>query len=604
MTTEHRIVCGAAAQNDQKGHLFLRIDEVDVHAELKVSHLRRHFLKEMPDILADLLEVAAYVYAADSAISRGGPVASQMGHDWRRSLQFEVPVRRREIWEDPTTHRLLTETLGFLSEDTYSFAFHDHPRHGVEAAIPFLDLSEDDAWRPDEVIMFSGGLDSLAGALEAVLDRQNRVALVSHSSAPVMTRVQRELANVLAGMGREGRPDRVRHFPIRARMQDRALKEGSHRSRSFLFATLGVVIARSFGLDRIDFCENGIVSLNLPVLAQHVGTRATRSTHPQALKGLGELFTALLGDTVRIGNPLFWKTKTDVLYRIRQLGRADLIKRSRSCANVRRTSRMHPHCGRCSQCIDRRFAALAAELGDDDPSEAYEVDLLEGPREGQDRELALAYVRNARRVRAITPSELTQVFPEVSRALESLDLDPSVASNRIVDLLRRHGKAVTDVMERALDAPERPPGSLLDLYAAPDEVPSYRHALKLEPEPFKLLIEIDDQNQWAKLNRAVTVRKTLFLTIETFAASHLASLSQGLAPEDYDLLRARDLQKSWGLEEQSTVRRRIQNLRSVLDKEFGEGASDILENQPWYGYRLRPESVTIHKVDLGRPPSG
>jgi len=135
-------------------------------------------------------------------------------------------------------------------------------------------------------------------------------------------------------------------------------------------------------------------------------------------------------------------------------------------------------------------------------------------------------------------------------------------------------------------------------------VPSYRHAAKPEPEPFKLLIEIDEQNQWAKLNRAVAVRKTLFLTIETFTASHLASLLRGLAPEDYDLLRAKDLQKAWDLEELSTVRRRIQNLRSLLDKELGEGASDILENQPWYGYRLRPESVTIRKIDLGGPPSG
>ena len=88
-------------------------------------------------------------------------------------------------------------------------------------------------------------------------------------------------------------------------------------------------------------------------------------------------------------------------------------------------------------------------------------------------------------------------------------------------------------------------------------MPSYRHAAKPEPEPFKLLIEIDEQNQWAKLNRAVAVRKTLFLTIETFTASHLASLLRGLAPEDYDLLRAKDLQKAWDLEEQSTVRRRI-----------------------------------------------
>ena len=45
----------------------------------------------------------------------------------------------------------------------------------------------------------------------------------------------------------------------------------------------GAVTARLFGLDRITFFENGIVSLNLPPLAQVVGARATRTTHPQVL---------------------------------------------------------------------------------------------------------------------------------------------------------------------------------------------------------------------------------------------------------------------------------------------------------------------------------
>ena len=42
---------------------------------------------------------------------------------------------------------------------------------------------------------------------------------------------------------------------------------------------------------------------------------------------------------------------------------------------------MHSHCGCCSQCLDRRFGALAAGLGEDDPEEMYEVDLLTGARE-------------------------------------------------------------------------------------------------------------------------------------------------------------------------------------------------------------------------------
>jgi hypothetical protein len=43
---------------------------------------------------------------------------------------------------------------------------------------------------------------------------------------------------------------------------------------------LAAVTARLFGLDRIKFFENGVLSLNLPPLAQVVGTQATRTTHP------------------------------------------------------------------------------------------------------------------------------------------------------------------------------------------------------------------------------------------------------------------------------------------------------------------------------------
>ena len=36
---------------------------------------------------------------------------------------------------------------------------------------------------PDTVMMFSGGLDSFAGALEEIIERNNKIALISHFSA-------------------------------------------------------------------------------------------------------------------------------------------------------------------------------------------------------------------------------------------------------------------------------------------------------------------------------------------------------------------------------------------------------------------------------------
>ena len=68
--------------------------------------------------------------------------------------------------------------------------------------------------------------------------------------------------------------------------KDKALgREYTQRTRSFLFAALGVTFARMSGLDRLRFYENGVVSLNLPPSPQVVGARASRTTHPRVLGG-------------------------------------------------------------------------------------------------------------------------------------------------------------------------------------------------------------------------------------------------------------------------------------------------------------------------------
>jgi len=47
-----------------------------------------------------------------------------------------------------------------------------------------------------------------------------------------------------------------------------------------------------------------------------------------------------------------------------------------SCARIREMTVPQTHCGVCSQCVDRRFAVLAARLEAHDPETLYKLDLL------------------------------------------------------------------------------------------------------------------------------------------------------------------------------------------------------------------------------------
>jgi 7-cyano-7-deazaguanine synthase in queuosine biosynthesis len=118
-------------------------------------------------------------------------------------------------------------------------------------------------------------------------------------------------------------------------------------------------MANLFGLNKIRMYENGVVSLNLPISAQLIGARASRTTHPQVLKGFGELFSLILEKLFLVENPFLWKTKSDVVKILVEASCADLIKYSASCSHVREMTTLHTHCGKCSQCIDRRIAVLA-----------------------------------------------------------------------------------------------------------------------------------------------------------------------------------------------------------------------------------------------------
>ncbi|MBT8418374.1 MAG: hypothetical protein KJO42_13120, partial [Silicimonas sp.] len=231
--SEHIVTC-FAPRADGRGDELLRFD-IDGKAkavELKIGHMRKSVVAALPDIAIDLIELAAFVYAIDSSISRGGLTVRQMGAKWHRRFRVTLPVRKLQSWSDPALKRELEETLMFLSGDRFSFSFTQMQEVEFEPE-RYFGFDEEDAWQPNAVLMFSGGLDSFAGALEEIIECKNKVALVSHFSATKIAPIQRDLYR---HMVRRLGPNALRHFPMRVQLRRGTNAEGTHRARSFLFA--------------------------------------------------------------------------------------------------------------------------------------------------------------------------------------------------------------------------------------------------------------------------------------------------------------------------------------------------------------------------------
>jgi hypothetical protein len=93
-----------------------------------------------------------------------------------------------------------------------------------------------------------------------------------------------------------------------------------------------------------------------------------------------------------------------------------------SSARVRKMTVAQTHCGVCSQCVDRRFAVLAAGLEAHDPATLYKPNLLiDSLPPGHARTMVEAYVSTASDIERMNDVALFARFGEVSRALSSDD---------------------------------------------------------------------------------------------------------------------------------------------------------------------------------------
>lgn len=457
----------------------------DQDLDLKVESLAAKVVGLIDARAADLVRIAGYAYAADQMLSRGGPIDVHR-KDWRRRLALCVPVSDPAFWTDPAQGGALREALGFLTDDEWDFAFD---RAAPEASQLPLDLPALPAVEtPDAIVLLSGGTDSLC-ALVAHVAAGGRPLVVSHRSAPQLDRWQRDLLQAVRGKFPSWRFPQL-SFWVQRRRGDAA---NSARLRcALLFAALGAAVAGQIGVPSVLLPDNGYVSVNPSISGQLVGALASRSTHPKFLRLFNRLVEGAFPDPVQVCNPLADATRAEALEVLEPNGCGELLAATHSCGNHRGRTNAVPHCGGCSQCVDRRFSSVAAGLEEYDPAGRYGLDVFVAPlSEGEPRTVAESYVRFARATERATDDDLLKEHLQWLDALDPDDPGFGEAGLRLLDLMRRHADEVVGVFgdmigryKRPLARGELSPNSLLPMVLGVNREALSRELGEPEARPF------------------------------------------------------------------------------------------------------------------------
>ncbi len=300
---------------------------------------------------SDLLLVAASIFAADRGTPRGER------EDFARQISISIPVVNIGVIQSVRVE--IEEVLRLLSNDHWHVTFRQDP--GALDNTPAVSSE-------GSTLLFSGGLDSLAAALDYASEKN--LVLVSHVTHGSQARnAQVDLVSMLGQAGIA-----LPHYQFFVSSRDQASfdhdVESSQRTRSFMFLVLAGLVARRLGHRRIVMiAENGQLAIHLPLNPARVGAFSTHTAHPDVLMVMQKILGRLFGYDVTIENPFSKKTKAEVVKMVWD-GLKSAIPVANSCWKSARLAAGITHCGECIPCLIRR---VAIETHGSDPT-AYGVD--------------------------------------------------------------------------------------------------------------------------------------------------------------------------------------------------------------------------------------
>lgn len=309
------------------------------------------------EIGADMLVVAAHVHAADTRISR----STESQDSWTREIRLVIPVSDPVRWTNAAP--ILVRALNFLTGDRWDVGFRKRAKGYAKLVSP----AAPDLIPPpfDGVSLFSGGLDSLIGAIDS-LNAGETPLLVSHAGEGLVSKSQEQCFDGLKAGYKTSAFDRLRVWmSFNTGLIEDVESEDTTRGRSFLFFSLGLAAGSALGRDFVlKVPENGLIALNVPLDRLRLGALSTRTTHPFYMARWNDLLAAL-GINGKVENPYWDKTKGEMVARC---ANSTLLKQlaplSLSCSSPtkgRWTKKPQGHCGYCLPCLIRRASLRGSD---------------------------------------------------------------------------------------------------------------------------------------------------------------------------------------------------------------------------------------------------
>jgi len=384
-------------------------------------HFKHRIQQQLPSVIADVIDLAVAIHASDRLTIQD---------QWQRQIRLRVvlPVRHPEILNQSALNEQLSHLLEWATGKRWGFEFERRcqPGRSIENQA-LLCSSEPDV---DEVSLWSGGLDALAGLYARLKQSPAKsFALFGTGSSDNTHKKQHDVFSALQNLF----PDRLElcRVPIRF-SQSNHLKKYPSRARGIVFMLLGSAYSYLRGLRVLHVYENGIGAINLPYRKSAVGLDHSRSVHPETLLGVGLLMSELIGDSFKVRNPFLFHTKAEMIKPLAEDAQIDLVSLTSSCDSPNRKPQQPTQCGYCSSCLLRKQAFAASQLAD---KTEYIVPHGNPPAENSKLyfESMLAQVAALRE--CLKPSNtaadpwqaLTQRFPELNDIADRAHADENMA---------------------------------------------------------------------------------------------------------------------------------------------------------------------------------
>ena len=323
------------------------------------------FTRDKESVAFDFLFFSVLIYNIDRFVNRH----NYSLEGWTRDIEVvNMPILH--LSEFLSIKEQMDGAISFLTGDIWNINYVQSEGLLYDPPKRIKDWSNLNEFQ--KVCLFSGGLDSLIGAIDELEGIQNgKILLISHKDLgkegvdqdSILTKFKnQQLFN--------GKYDQIQ-TSVGIGRKKTGLKfdlEATFRSRSLLFIGMGIYVANKIGPNiPLIIPENGTIALNIPLMPSRRSACSTRTTHPAFLNRL-QIILSEIGIKNQMHNPYEFKTKGEMVEETNnKMILNQLIDLSCSCAKRSHTYfweaekekiskyNIH-HCGMCLPCIYRRVS--------------------------------------------------------------------------------------------------------------------------------------------------------------------------------------------------------------------------------------------------------